>query len=312
MPWDDRIGRRIKLRDLHTLHAVMEAGSMSKAAGRLAVSVPVVSKSIADLERVLGHRLVDRTSRGIEFTAYGRALIARSGAAFDELRQGVQDIEFLADPAAGEVRVGSTRPLSASFVSAVINDLSGRYPRMKFLIRSAETESLFEILDARNVELLIARRFDGASDERMDFIKLYDDPYVIVAGAKSPWARRRKLNLEELVNARWTLPPPESLVGSLIVKSFADKGMSFPRATVIAFTHDVRNSLLATGNFLTILPRSLLRYPVPRTEFFELPVRLPIPSGPIGIFTLKGRTLSGAAALFTEAARAIAKSRQRP
>ena len=64
MRWADRIGRRLKLRDLHVLFAVMQWGSMAKAAHHLAVSQPVVSAAIAGLEQTLGVRLLDRTRRG--------------------------------------------------------------------------------------------------------------------------------------------------------------------------------------------------------------------------------------------------------
>src|SRR5262245_21912265 len=134
MRWNERIGRRIKLSDLHVLLAVAQAGSMAKAAIQLAVSHPVVSRSISDLEHTLGVRLLERHPRGVELTAYGRAMLNRSHAAFDELRQGVKDIESLSDPTIGEVRIGTTPPLAASFVFAVIDRLSRRYPRIEFRV----------------------------------------------------------------------------------------------------------------------------------------------------------------------------------
>src|SRR3954452_14220039 len=106
MQWTERIGRRIKLRDLHVLHTVVQAGSMTKAAHDM--SVPVVSKAIADLEHAVGVQLLERNPQGVEPTAYGRVLLGRSLVAFDELRQGIKDIEFLRDPTAGDVRIGST------------------------------------------------------------------------------------------------------------------------------------------------------------------------------------------------------------
>ena len=101
MHWTERIGRRIKLRDLHVLQAVVESGSMTRAARDMAVSVPVVSKAIADLEHTVGVRLLDRNPQGVEPTAYGRALLGRSLVAFDELRQGIRDIEFPRRPNGG-------------------------------------------------------------------------------------------------------------------------------------------------------------------------------------------------------------------
>ena len=125
----DRIGRRLRLHDLHVLMAVVQAGSMNKAAALLNTGQSAISRSISDLERTIGARLLDRTPQGVTPTDYGRALLAGGAAMFDDLRQAVKNIEFLADPTAGEVRIGSTIPLAASFVYAVIERLSRRYPR---------------------------------------------------------------------------------------------------------------------------------------------------------------------------------------
>src|SRR4029450_5404240 len=100
--WSDRIGRRLKLQDLHVLMTVVQAGSMGKAAERLNTSQPNISRSISELEAALGVRLLDRHHQGIEPTEYGRALLDGGVAVFDELRQTVRNIEFLADPTAGE------------------------------------------------------------------------------------------------------------------------------------------------------------------------------------------------------------------
>ena len=78
MLWDDRIGRRLRLKDLHTLQTVAEVGSMAKASELLALSQPAISKAIADMEHTLGAPLLDRTSRGVELTDCGRALVERA------------------------------------------------------------------------------------------------------------------------------------------------------------------------------------------------------------------------------------------
>src|SRR5437764_14444529 len=106
MDWADRIGRRIRLRDLHILLAVAEWGSMAKASAHLSISHPVVSKTISDLERTLGVRLFDRNSQGVELTNYGRALLQCGVTVFDEMRQGLKRIELMSDPAFGEMRLG--------------------------------------------------------------------------------------------------------------------------------------------------------------------------------------------------------------
>src|ERR1043165_5299885 len=126
----DRIGRRMKLQDLHVLMAVMQARSMGKAAQRLNISQPAISRSIAELEHALGVRLLDRHRQGVVPTEYGRALLDCGVAVFDDLRQGVKNIEFLADPAAGEARIGCNPFIAASFVATVIERVSNQYPRI--------------------------------------------------------------------------------------------------------------------------------------------------------------------------------------
>src|SRR5215471_17435586 len=121
MQFSDRIGRRMKLHDLHVLMAVMQTGSMGKAAALLNTTQSAVSRSIAELEQTIGVRLLDRHAQGVELTHYGRALLKRGTVAFDELKQGVQDIEFLANPGTGELFIGSSSAVSEGIVLTVID-----------------------------------------------------------------------------------------------------------------------------------------------------------------------------------------------
>src|SRR3954447_15612117 len=160
MLMSDRIGSRMKLQDLHVLMTVAQAGSMGKAARILNTTQPNVSRAIGDLEYALGVRLLDRHRQGVEPTACGRALLSCGTAVFDDLRQGVKRIEFLADPTAGEVRVGCSPFLAASFVPAVVDRLSRRFPRIVFHLVTSLTEALHLELSERNVDLIISRRFE--------------------------------------------------------------------------------------------------------------------------------------------------------
>src|SRR6476646_2256307 len=207
MRWNDRIGRRIKLSDLHVLLAVAQSGSMAKAAKDLAMSHPVVSRSISDLEHTLGVQLLERNVRGVTLTQYGRAMLSRSNAAFDELRLGVKDIEFLADPSAGEVRIGGTGPLIASFASSVVERLQRQYPRMVFHVVTGNADALLADLNERQLDLLILRRIGPFVEDEVCFEVLYDNPYFVAAGADSPWARRRRVELADLIDELWVLPP---------------------------------------------------------------------------------------------------------
>lgn len=304
----DRIGRRIKLQDVHTLMAVVQAGSMGKAARQLNTSQPNISKSIADLERALGVRLLDRYRQGVEPTDYGRALISGGAAVFDELRQTVKKIEFLADPVAGEVRIGANPALAGGFASVVINRLSKRFSRISFHLVSGISGALFDQLRERNVDFLIARRFGPIDEDRVDFELLFEDVCVVAAGAHSPWARQRSLVLTELVNEPWVLPPPGSGIIWTAMEAFRAVGLEHPRNTVVTDSLQARMNLVATGRFLTIFTDSTLRVPTKRSELRALPVELPPARFPVGIVTLRNRTLNPTARLAIDTVRDVARS----
>jgi DNA-binding transcriptional LysR family regulator len=307
MQLSDRIGNRMKLQDLHVLMTVVQAGSMGKAAQILNTTQPNVSRSIGELEQALGVRLLDRHRQGIEPTEYGRALLDCGVAVFDDLRQGVKNIAFLADPAAGELRIGTTTFLAASFVSALVDRLSRRYPRIVFHLVTGYTETLHRELAERHVDLLIIRGSGPIADPRYDFEFLFDDSYVVAAGAQNQWVRRRRIEIAELVNELWVLPPPDSVIGSVVTDAFRASGLDYPRVSVVTDCPHMRISLLATGRFVTIFPATAFRFLTKRSELKILPVELPTARRPNGIVTLKNRALSPVARLFIDCAREVAK-----
>ncbi len=297
----------MKLQDLHVLMAVVQAGSMGKAALMLDTTQPNISRSIAELEHALGVRLLDRHRRGIEPTECGRALLDCGAAVFDELRRGVKSIEFLADPTAGEVRIGSTAFLAASFVSALIDQLSRRHPRIRFELITGYPETLHRDLNERKVDLLIVRSSGPLTNERLHFEPLFEDSYVVAAGAKNPWARRRNIRLSDLAAERWVLPPRESVIGSILTQAFRNGGFDYPRATVVTDSPHMRVSLLETGRFITVFPASALTFLTKGSALKVLSVALPPARRPNGMVTVKDRAVTPVAQLVIDGAREIAK-----
>jgi len=305
--WASRIGRRLRLRDLHILLAVVQCGSMAKAARQLAVSNPVVSKAVADLEHALGVRLLDRSRQGVEATAYGRALLDRGLIAFDELRQAVKHIEFLADPAAGEVRIGTSINIASGFATAVIDRLSRRHPRIDFFMVAGEGPTMYRDLEERKLDLLISRILVPIPEDRMQAEILYEEPHVVAAGVRNPLTRRRRLTLADLMDEPWTMPPLDGGYGLLFVDAFRHAGLDLPRNSVVTYTNPARSALAANGRFLTIVPESGLRFNATEAAITALPIHLPTTRRPVAIVTLKNRTLSPTAQRFIECAREVAR-----
>jgi DNA-binding transcriptional LysR family regulator len=307
MPWNDRVKRRLKLRDLDILMAVIEAGSMGKAASRLNISQPAISKAIVELEDALGVQLFDRGQRGVVPTPYGLALRTRSVSIFHDIRQGVQDIDFIKDPTKGEIRIGLTEPIMSAIVSPVIDGLSRSYPRMFFHIVAGDTATLYTDVAERNIELAICRMIGKLPDELAAEI-LFHDSVAVMTAAANPLARRRNLKLADLANEPWVLFPYDSFFGGVIAEIFRANGHEPPRLTVSTLSVHAQNEMLATGRFITVLPSFMLRLPGGNVPLKALPVALPNTPMPIGLITVKNRMLTPVAQLFIDRIRARVKS----
>jgi DNA-binding transcriptional LysR family regulator len=309
MDWSERIGRRIRLRDLHVVLAVAESGGMAKASQKLAISHPVVSKTISDLEHTLGVKLFDRTARGAELTSYGAALLKCGVNVFDEMRQGLKQIEFLTDPTSGELTVGCPEIMNAGIMPAISERLLQQHPGVQLRVIHADIAlSQFDPLRERKVELLVGRLPDPFVEDDLLFEPLLQEPFVAVAGANSQWVRRRRVELADLIDEPWVLPPYDSTPGGIISGIFAASGLKSPRPGVATLSIQLTTTLIATGRFVGILPNSVARFSARRVGLKVLRAKIPTTHYAIAILTVKNRTPGPLARLFIEHARAVAKT----
>lgn len=311
---EDYVGRRLKFRDLQVFFAVVQSGSMAKAATRLGLTQPAVSDVVAGLEQMFGVRLFERNSRGVEPTIYGRAILKRGQAAFDELRQGIKDIDFLSDPTTGEIRVGSPASVLGGTLSLAVEHFNRKYPRVVLHFDEVTSPGRdFPTLHERKHDLILARISRPlVNEEDLDIEILFQDPLLIAAHESSGWARRRKIDPAELVEASWILTAPETSVYLAVAEAFRSRGLPIPKVSLVALSGHLRMSLAARGNFVTVVPSSLLQFNAAQLSLKVLPVDLTIKGYPVAILTLKNRVLSPLVGLFTDHVREVAKSISSP
>jgi len=306
MQWDDRVGRRLRLKDLHTLQTVAEVGSMAKASERLALSQPAISKAISDLERMLGAPLLDRSSRGVELTECGRLLVERGRVIFDEVRQGVLDIEHLSDASRGEVRIGTSEPVSV-LVSQIICRLARKYPRITYRVAVTDSDTLARALRERALDVLLTRWMPPLVADDLAAEVLYKTSLAVMANKSHPLVHRRRLKLDDLMGEQWTLSPPESFLGRMVSDVFQRRRLALPSAVVSTNSNYMQLHLLASGRFVSVLPSTFLRHKANSTWLRALSVDLTDSSGPIASITVKTRRSAGAVKLFQAMSRTVSK-----
>jgi DNA-binding transcriptional LysR family regulator len=307
MDWSDRIGRRIKLRDLHILMAVADTGSMAKAAARLRISHPAVSKAISEIEGTLGVRLFDRNSQGVELTAHGEVLLRCGINVFDEMQQGLRSLEHLSDPSSGEVRLGCTDIILHSLVPPIVRNFSAKFPGVQLDVRLTNPgEHQVQELRERKIDLLITRATGRQDDFHSEV--LFDEPFVFVVGAHSELARKRRLALADIIKGNWILPPYDSAPGALVAEVFRASGFSPPKPLLKTIAIQLTVSLIASGEFVGILPASVAALSGHRAALKVLRLTSAGPRISAEIVFLRKRTLSPAVQSFINCTREVAKS----
>ena len=309
--WERQIGRRLRLRDLHVFSTVVRLGSMGKAALELGVSQPAVSEVIADLEHALKARLFDRTPQGVASTPHGASLERHVLAAFDELKQGVKDIEFLSDPTIGEVRIGCPESISAAIFQPICEKFSQQYPRVVLDVDTVNTLSFAQKLRDRSLDVVLARGGWPLEDEHQvsDFSieTLFNDELVIVASNQSHWARRRKIDIAELRDENWILTSGDRVNYQIITDAFRARRVEMPRISIKTISVHLRANMVATGRYIATFPRSVLDLYADRFGLKMLPIDLPNSNWPVKIATLRHRSMSAVVKRFIDTARETAK-----
>jgi DNA-binding transcriptional LysR family regulator len=304
--WERRVGRQLRLRDLHAFFAVVQCGSMAKAAVQLGVSQPAVSKVIADLEHALGVRLLDRSPRGVEPTVFGAALLKRGMAAFDELKQGIRDIEFLADPTSGEVRIGCPGNISSTLMLQIVQQFMQKYPRVLLHVDAIQDPQDLPGLHERKYDLYLTNLPlpERRLPEGLDVELLFNDPLAVAAGMNHRWASRRKIDFAELAEETWLLPRADSWNYICIAEAFRTCGLPGPKIGLWSNDAPLRTQLLAKGSFVTAMGKLNAQW----YGLKVLPIDLPVQPWPVVIAMLRGRTLSPIVKLLIDFVRDSTKS----
>jgi DNA-binding transcriptional LysR family regulator len=290
------------LRDLHILFAVVQHGSMAKAGTVLGKSQSAVSQAIAAIEEAVGVRLLDRTPRGVEPTAYGSVLLRRGRAAFDELRLGVNEIDCMTDPSVGEVRIACAEFVSAGILPPIIDRLTIQYPRISLEVfetvsSTVEYEDLaYPELQDRRVDVRIAVRQPAWEGEKAK--KIFDAEVLCYD----------EICLADLKEALWVAPPSAAAGTGAIIEAFRARGLPPPRFTVTTFSVGLRSFLGTSGRSVIAVPVSVLSLYSDRFALKRLPIELPQSQLAIVMVTLKNRILSPTTQLFMACAREVTKS----
>ena len=228
---------------------------------------------------------------------------------FDEMRKGLQQIEFIKQPDAGDLRIGSSIVVDAGLLPAILDRFAQDFPRAVLHVMHEDIATQqYDNLRNRNVELVLGRLPAAMTEPDLVAEPLFDEPLVVVAGVESPWARRRNLTLADLVEAPWVLAQPGSLARSLQDGVFRNSGLEPRSASVLTVSLHLYMRVIETGRWVGLVPASVMRFGGQHMRLKALPVKIVSPPAPVGFVTVKDRSLTPLAERFIDCTRKVAGS----
>jgi DNA-binding transcriptional LysR family regulator len=287
---------RLKLRHLKLLVVLADVGNQAEAARRLATTQPGASKMLAELEAMVGARLFERTAKGALPTPQGEILIRHARWILGDLGRLGDELEASGDQLAGELRLGTNSSSAACLVPRSLVLLRQLAPALTVAVHEESVESLLPALEARRLDLVVARLGRATAGAAYTQVELIDEPMVLAVAPNHPLtARKRALRWRDLDDYPWILPPEGSPVHDALIL-LLDRHRVDPR--VLARSASILNNLalMETAGALGIFPAAVGREYQRRGLLAALPLALPPVFGPIGVITLRGLAPSPALA----------------
>lgn len=298
---------RLSMRHVRQLCIIGRLRSMSRAAEVLHISQPALSKSIRDIEAIVGMPLFDRVPRGLVPTECGARLLQHCQVIETELRKAGDNIQSYMHGTAGHAAVGAFLvSLPTLLPRAIARMMEAVGDNMAVRVTDGSNKQLVPALLSGEIDFIVGRLPDIEHSPRMNQEVLYHEPIVIVVGANHPLARRRRLGFKDLNGFSWVFPAPDSVAFGTIMDLFVREGLTRPARYVETVSFIMLQSLLRETDIIATMPQQVVARDVSLGLLKILPLKMPDMHFPVGITTMANRDLSHAARHLIDCLREVA------
>ena len=274
---------RLQLRHLRCLAFVGQERNLVRAAKALALTQPAVSKTIAELEDIVGRQLLVRRRRGVDLTAAGEVLLRHSVATLRGLREG---LSLALDEAEGEqlrVVVGALPNMAASLLPEAIALLVRAHPQARVRVVSGTNAQLMTQLRQGEIDLVVGRLAQPSAMVDLSFLQLYSEPLLLVARPGHPLARKRKPALSSLAAYPLVVPVQGTLVRDTADAFLFARGNALPGAVIEATDTSFAIGLLRRTDAIWFAPKGAADSALALRELVRLDIDTSVTDGPVGI-----------------------------
>lgn len=238
--------------------AIADHGSLIAAAKALHITQPVVTRTLHEVEDVLGVALFDRGPRGVTLTIFGESFVDHARGVLAQLRQAGSQIDLLTRAEIGHVRVGTHLAGSGVLLPRAIAALKAEHPRLTVTVQEATPDLLYDALLAGETDLVIGR-LRTAAPPQLCHEQLYVEPIQLVARVGHPAQSANHPRLSQLLDYPWILPVEQTSLRSELESLLVGAGLSLPENRVDCTSILIVRELLLTTDMIAVLPRLIAR-----------------------------------------------------
>lgn len=282
---------RISIRQLQTFALVYELGSLVKAAHRLSITQPAVTKRLRELETDLDVVLFQRSGRGVTPTAFADSLFGHATTVLSTLRAAEGAIGAIRDGDGGSTVIGVS-PVAAKLVARAVIELKRERPKIHVRIETGSYENLMGWIDSGEIDFAVARFGSEKHDKRLARTTLAEEPLTVIARSGHPVTEIADPVLADLTDYSWVLPTSNEVVRPEIDRVFHMAGLPMPERLVETTSISTTREMIAFGDVVTISPRLIYLDDFETGTFSAVPVKLGIRLRPIGITRHRAHTVN--------------------
>lgn len=294
---------RLKLRQLRLLTAVADEGTVLKGAQALNIAQPAATKTIKELEEALGVQLFERSSRGMTPTDSGEVMIKHAKLILAQLRHASEELQSLGEGLSGRVYVGTLLAASPTLLPRAMTLLRQRRPGIAVTVTEGTIDRLMSGLRTGDIDIVLGRLPEYREREGLEQEVLYLDSISIVASKDHPLANKRNLELADLVDQAWIMPPPQTSLRRQLDYAFRREDIDPPAHVVESVSILANHSLLVNSDMIAAMPHQVA---LTQHGLTILPVKVEAASSRIGATTRTTTALSAAAHYFLNIVREVA------
>jgi len=306
------IRSRLKMRQIALLAHLDEERCVIRAAEAIGMTQPAASKLLREIEESLQVRLFERHARGIVPTSCGEILVRHARSILSEIHIAQQEIATLRSGLSGQASLGTINTPAANLVPAAIGLLKQKHPGLLVSVELDHSRPLLEKLLHGQLDMLVARLLEADSPGSLQFEPLEDERHAIVVGGQHPLAGKADVQLEDLLDYPWIVPPPDSLLRERLTGVFLQRGLSMPANLIQTQALPISTQLLQATDAVAVLQREPVQSWCKSGHLAVLIEDLRLEIGCFGIITRRGHKLSPGARALLGALREVAASLYAP